>query len=64
MPVYIDTFIELIQSEKNNKGFLITDHMYKYITEISDSLYVIADNKTHLTKSDQDIVRLKYVRAL
>jgi ABC-type multidrug transport system ATPase subunit len=62
MPVHIDSIKKLIVREKINKGFLITDHLYKYITDICDNLYVINDGKTYLTNSLQDIETLGYAK--
>ena len=62
MPVHADKIKKLILREKANKGIIITDHMYKYVVDISDDLYVISDGKTHLTKSIEDIETLGYVR--
>ena len=54
--------MELILEEKRNKGFLITDHMFKYVTEISDYLYLLKNGKTHLTKGLADIELLGYAK--
>ncbi|MGY5353623.1 ATP-binding cassette domain-containing protein [Wenyingzhuangia sp. IMCC45467] len=62
MPVHIETIKKLIIREKQNKGIIITDHMYEHITEISDSLYVINNGKTHLTNSIKDLQKLGYIR--
>jgi len=64
MPVHIDSIKKLIVREKKNKGFLITDHLYKYITDICDNLYVINDGKTYLTNSLQDIETLGYTKKI
>ena len=61
-PLQIEKVKVLLVEEKVNKGLLITDHMYKHITEISDSLYVLTNMKTHLTKSLSEIETLGYVR--
>lgn len=58
----MDKIKEILNEEKQSKGILVTDHMYKQITDISDSLYVLNDGKTHLTKSINDIERLGYAR--
>jgi ABC-type multidrug transport system ATPase subunit len=42
-PKNAETFIEIIKQEKDRKGIILTDHMYHYITKISDDLYVIKD---------------------
>ena len=62
MPVHIETIKKLILREKKNKGIIVTDHLYKHIIDICDSLYVISNGKTYLTKSIQDIEALGYVR--
>ncbi len=60
-PLVIEKITELIYQAKNNKGILVTDHMYKTIIEISDHLYLLANGKTHLTKSVEDLKFLGYV---
>ena len=62
MPLQIEKMIELIREEKVNKGFLITDHLYKHIVELSDDLYILADGKTHLLKDPAGIEELGYAR--
>ena len=62
MPLQIEKVNELLKIEKLRKGFLITDHMFRSVTEISDNLYVLTDGKTHLTKGITDIERLGYAR--
>ena len=61
-PVQTEKMKELLLEEKLNKGFVITDHMYRHVTAICDSLYVLANGKTHLTKTAADIERLGYAR--
>jgi ABC-type lipopolysaccharide export system ATPase subunit len=53
---------ELLIEEKENKGILITDHMYKNVTDISDTMYILSNGKTHLTQSPEDIETLGYAR--
>jgi ABC-type multidrug transport system ATPase subunit len=60
MPLHVETIKNLILKEKKNKGIIITDHLYKYIIDVCDNLYIINDGKTYLTKSLQDIVTLGY----
>lgn len=61
-PIQIEKIIEILKVEKSKKGFLVTDHMYRYILDISDNLYVLSNGKTHLTKNIVDIERLGYAR--
>ncbi|TCC97406.1 ATP-binding cassette domain-containing protein [Pedobacter psychroterrae] len=60
-PLVIEKITELINQAKNNKGILVTDHMYQTIIEISDHLYLLANGKTHLTKCVEDLKFLGYV---
>ena len=61
-PIQIDKVKHLLLEEKDQKGFLITDHMYRHIVDICDNLYVLANGKTHLTQSIEDIETLGYAR--
>lgn len=62
MPIHVETIKNLIVREKENKGIILTDHMYEHIIDICDSIYVISHGKTHLTKSVSDIEALGYAR--
>lgn len=62
MPLQVEKVKELLLEEKNNKGLLITDHLYRDIIGLSDHLYVLTNGKTHLTKKTEDIERLGYAR--
>lgn len=62
MPLHIEKMKELLVEEKQNKGILMTDHLYQHITSISDNLYVLANGKTHLTKHVSDIETLGYAK--
>lgn len=62
MPVHVDSIKKIIQKEKQNKGIIVTDHLYQHIIDISDNLYVLNDEKIHLTTSIQDLESLGYVR--
>jgi ABC-type multidrug transport system ATPase subunit len=62
MPLQIEKVKEILMEEKQKKGFLITDHMYKQVTDICDYLYVLRDGKTFLTKDISDLEMLGYAR--
>jgi ABC-type multidrug transport system ATPase subunit len=61
-PIQIDKIKAFLQEEKANKGFLITDHMYRHLLDISDTVYLLKNGRTHLTKTVQDLDDLGYVR--
>ncbi len=62
MPVHVDTIRKLILSEKQNKGIIITDHLYRHVIDICDDLYVISNGKTYLTKGIEELETLGYAR--
>lgn len=61
-PLQIEKVKGLLLEEKTNKGLLITDHLYRQVLDICDNLYVLANGKTHLTKSLADIEALGYAK--
>ncbi|HEV2478974.1 MAG TPA: ATP-binding cassette domain-containing protein [Puia sp.] len=61
MPLQIEKIIEVIKEEKERKGLLITDHLYRPIMEIADRLYLLADGKTHPVRTLADMEELGYV---
>jgi len=50
-----------IKRESKNKGFIITDHDYESILEISDRIIVIHDGGTKEIKSRDELVDLGYI---
>ena len=54
-PLQIEKVKDLLLQEKNNKGILITDHMYKHVMDVSDDLYILKNGKTYLITSPGDI---------
>jgi ABC-type lipopolysaccharide export system ATPase subunit len=62
MPIHVDSIKKLILREKENKGLIITDHLYKHIIDICDDLYVINEGKIYLTKNINDLETLGYAR--
>ncbi len=61
MPLHVETIRKIILREKQNKGIIVTDHLYKDIIEICDNLYLISQGKTYLTKSVKDLETLGYI---
>lgn len=64
MPLQIEKVIELIREEKENKGLLITDHLYRPIIEIAHRLYLLTDGKTHPVRTLDEMEELGYVAAV
>ncbi|MDO8995647.1 ATP-binding cassette domain-containing protein [Sediminibacterium sp.] len=60
-PIQIEAVKSYIKSKTKTKGFIITDHLYKHILDISDTNYVLANGKTHLIKQFSEFERLGYI---
>lgn len=61
-PIQIEAVKSYIKSKTKTKGFIITDHLYKHILDISDTNYVLVNGKTHLIDQFSDIERLGYIK--
>lgn len=64
MPLYIDAIKALILEEKQRKGILLTDHLYKNVIDIADSLYIINNQSIHLAKTNDDLIKYGYIHHL
>jgi ABC-type lipopolysaccharide export system ATPase subunit len=61
MPLQIEKVKELLIEEKPNKGFLLTDHLYRDVTTVSDQCYVLADGTTHLLDNHTQMENFGYL---
>lgn len=61
MPLHVENIKQLIQNEKANKGFLITDHNYQTILEMSDLCYYLKDGKTKPIEDFDDLIKNGYI---
>jgi ABC-type lipopolysaccharide export system ATPase subunit len=41
MSLHVETLKRILNREKKNKGIIITDHLYEYVIDICNNLYVI-----------------------
>lgn len=61
-PLQTEEVIRLLQFKKQQKGFILTDHLYNHVLEISDTVYVLSDGKTYAVNKADDLRRLGYVQ--
>ena len=54
-PIYVEKIKELIQIKKKESAIVITDHFYRDILEISDSVYFLKDGYSKLISSKQEL---------
>ncbi len=63
-PLYIKKLKEVLEIEKQHKIIIITDHLYKDILDISNTLYLLKDGWSRLLKSPEELIQYNYVNAL
>jgi ABC-type multidrug transport system ATPase subunit len=64
MPLQVERLMEIIQEEKKNKGFIITDHLHRSIRTIADDLYVLTNGKTYKISREEQLLELGYLNEL
>jgi ABC-type multidrug transport system ATPase subunit len=64
MPVHIETLKSIILESKINKGIIISDHMHRHVTELSDRLYLLTNGRTHSIRQKEQVVDLGYLSSL
>ncbi|WP_372919868.1 ATP-binding cassette domain-containing protein [Salegentibacter sp.] len=60
-PIYIDIIKQEIFREKQNKAFVVTDHLYREIQEIADDLYFLNKGCTKLITSPYQLEEMGYI---
>ena len=63
-PLYIQKIKELLEKEKRQKIIIITDHLYRDILDISDSLYLLKDGWSRLLKTPEELIKYNYINTL
>ncbi len=60
-PLYIEHIVKLIKKEKMNKIFIVSDHNYEQIINISNSLYLLKNGYSKLINSLDDLENYNYL---
>lgn len=60
-PVMTERLVAAMHEEKESKGLLVTDHLYKQVIDISDNLYLLLNGKTYAVKDPEDLIRRGYI---
>ncbi len=60
-PLYVEKFKLLIQEKKKQVAIIITDHFYRDILEISDSIYFLNNGYSKLIKTKKDLENEGYL---
>ncbi len=60
-PIYVEQFKQLILETKNDRAIIITDHFYREILDIGDSIYLLKDGYSKLIQSKEDLENEGYI---
>ncbi|MHB0754721.1 ATP-binding cassette domain-containing protein [Polaribacter sp. M15] len=63
-PLYIEKIKEIIAIEKKHKIFVITDHLFKDILDISDAIYLLKNGWSKLIKNTNDLIFYRYTNSI
>lgn len=61
MPVHVEVIRKMIHDAKSVKGIILTDHLYRNVLSIADSLYVLANGSTHAIRTRDELVSRGYL---
>lgn len=60
-PVMIERVAEWIDHARRFKGILITDHLHRQVTKMSDTLYLLINGRARILSHPQELVRYGYI---
>lgn len=60
-PLYLEKIKTLLEEEKQNKAIIITDHMYRHIISVSDTMYLLKNGSTKLINDLKELEDYKYL---
>lgn len=60
-PLYIEKMKDIISAAKATKGIVVSDHMYRHVSDVSDSLYLLANAQTYRILNPEQLVSLGYL---
>jgi len=62
MPLYIEQLKTLMLKQKEKKGIIITDHLYRHVLDISDKIYLIKEGKSIYIREKESLMLHGYIR--
>ncbi|GGK17823.1 ABC transporter ATP-binding protein [Yeosuana aromativorans] len=60
-PLYINQIKTLIETEKHKKAIVITDHLYRHIISVSDTIYLLKNGCSKLINNLKELEDYKYL---
>jgi ABC-type multidrug transport system ATPase subunit len=62
MPLHREQLKTVLLREKQNKGILLTDHLYHDLLDISDTIYLMKEGKSIYIKDIADLALHQYIK--
>jgi ABC-type multidrug transport system ATPase subunit len=60
-PAIIERLQMILQNEKAKKGIVVSDHLYRQVKEIADSMIMLTNGRTVVVKDEEDLVKNGYL---
>jgi len=60
-PLYVEIIKDLINEHSKDKGFIITDHDYRNVLDISSTVVLMVDGNTKVIKEFNDLIKYGYL---
>jgi len=60
-PLYVEKFKKLIQEKREKSAVIITDHFYRDILDVSDSVYFLKNGYSKLIRTKEDLEDEGYI---
>lgn len=61
MPFHVERLKTLLIKQKQKKGIIITDHMYRHLLSVSDLLYLMKEGKSVFIREREELVLHGYL---
>jgi ABC-type multidrug transport system ATPase subunit len=60
-PLMVERLQEVLVAEKVNKGIVISDHMFRQVMAMADTIYLLSNGSTFLIKEQEELARRGYL---
>ena len=61
MPLHVEQLKTILLKQKEKKGIIITDHLYRHLLDVSSKIYLIKEGKSIFIKDRNDLVLHGYI---
>ena len=61
MPVHIEQIKKMLTEAKEQKGIILTDHLYRNVMSIAERLYILSNGSSYPVRSHDDLITRGYL---